>query len=84
MADQEVDKQQRLIAAYKVAFATEQGKILYDVLSEFSLDKNYLPDIFDAQSSHRTAFNLGANKVMRYIKYMLKRKTEKKQEQVIS
>ena len=85
MVEQETrDKQQLLIAAYKNIFTTEHGKIILDDLSEFCLDKNYLPDMFVVGDSHKTAYNLGSNKVMRYIKWMISRKIEKKQEKVIS
>lgn len=85
MAEQDAkDKQQRLITAYKTIFATEHGKMIFDDLSEFCLDKNYLPDMFVLNDPYKTAYNLGSNKVIRYIKYMMKRKTETKQEQVIS
>lgn len=84
MADQ-VDEQQLTIAAYKDIFSIDNAKgqrVLND-LSRFCLE-DYLPDIFDENNINKTNFNLGANKVIRYIRYMLKRKTEKKQEQVIS
>ena len=80
MAD-EVDEQQLTIAAYKDMFATEKGKRVLNDLSRFCLE-NF--DIFDAGSARKTDFNLGANSVIRYIRYMLKRKTEKKQDKVIS
>ena len=81
----EVDEQQLTIAAYKDIFSIDNAKgqrVLKD-LSRFCLE-DYLPDIFDENNAQKTAFNLGANKVIRYIRYMLKRKTEKKQETVIS
>ena len=83
MADQ-VDERQLTIAAYKDIFSTPKGKRVLDDLSEFCLEKNYLPDIFDVDNARKTDFNLGANKVIRYIRYMIKRKTEKKQDKVIS
>jgi len=79
----EIDDQQRLIAAYKAWFTNEHGKLILNDLSRFCLEE-YLPDIFDETNVQKTAFNLGANKVIRYIRYMMKRKTEKKQEKVIS
>lgn len=79
----EVDEQQLTIAAYKDIFATEKGKRVLNDLSRFCLE-DYLPDIFDENNANKTNFNLGANKVIRYIRWMLKRKTEKKQEKVIS
>lgn len=81
MADEVVDDQQLLIAAYKDIFSTDKGKRVLGDLSKFCLE-NF--DIFDVNSDRKTSFNLGANSVIRHIRYMLKRKTEKKQEQVIS
>lgn len=78
-----IDEQQLTIAAYKDIFSTEKGKRVLNDLSRFCLE-DYLPDIFDENNVNKTNFNLGANKVIRYIRYMLKRKTEKKQEKVIS
>ena len=81
----EPDEQQLTIAAYKDIFSIDNAKgqrVLSD-LSRFCLE-DYLPDIFDENNINKTNFNLGANKVIRYIRYMLKRKTEKKQKQVIS
>lgn len=83
MDNQGIDKTQRLIAAYKVWFSNEHGKLVLEDLSRFCLE-GYLPDIFDENNVQKTAFNLGANKVMRYIRYMRNRKTEKKQDKVIS
>lgn len=84
MPDQ-VDEQQLTIAAYKDIFSADnvKGQRVLNDLSRFCLE-DYLPDIFDENSIEKTMFNLGANKVIRYIRYMLKRKTEKKQEKVIS
>lgn len=75
------DEQQLTIAAYKDMFATEKGKRVLADLSKFCLE-NF--DIFDPNSGRKTDFNLGANSVIRHIRYMLKRKTEKRQEKVIS
>lgn len=81
--DNQVDQQQLLIAAYKDIFSVDnaKGKRVLGDLSKFCLE-NF--DIFDVNSGRKTDFNLGANSVIRHIRYMLKRKTEKKQKQVIS
>lgn len=79
----EADEQQLTIAAYKDVFSADDAKakrVLAD-LSKFCLENR---DIFDVNSARKTDFNLGANSVIRHIRYMLKRKTEKKQETVIS
>lgn len=81
--DDQVDEQQLLIAAYKDVLSADDAKarrVLSD-LSRFCLE-NF--DIFDVTSARKTDFNLGANSVIRHIRYMLKRKTEKKQGTVIS
>lgn len=78
-----MDDQQLTIAAYKDVFPADDAKakrILED-LSKFCLEK---ADIFDVNSARKTDFNLGANSVIRHIRYMLKRKIEQKQETVIS
>lgn len=77
------DEQQLTIAAYKAVFSADDAKAkrVLDDLSKFCLESF---DIFDINSARKTDFNLGANSVIRYIRWMLKRKTEKKQEQVIS
>ena len=62
-------------------FATEKGKRVLNNLSGFCLE-NF--DIFDAGSARKTDFNLGANSVIRHIRWMLSRKIESKQETVIS
>ena len=79
----EPDKQQLTIAAYKDVFSADdaKAKLVLDDLSKFCLE-NF--DIFDVGSARKTDFNLGANSVIRHIRYMLKRKTEKKPEKVIS
>lgn len=77
------DEQQLTIAAYKDVFSSDDAKaklVLAD-LSEFCLENR---DIYDVNSGRKTDFNLGANSVIRHIRYMLKRKTEPKQETVIS
>jgi len=81
----EINEQQLLIAAYKDIFSVDnaKGQLVLNDLSRFCLE-GYLPDIFDESNVNKTNFNLGANKVIRYIRYMLKRKTEKRQEKVIS
>ena len=83
MPEPQMDNTQRVIAAYKAWFNSEHGKIVLDDLSKFCLEE-YLPDIFDKDNVQKTAFNLGANKVIRYIRYMLKRKTKPAQTKVIS
>lgn len=77
------DDEQLTIAAYKDVFSADspKAKRVLDDLSRFCLEKL---DIFDVNSARKTDFNLGANSVIRHIRYMLKRKTEPKQEQVIS
>ena len=77
------DEQQLIIAAYKDVFSADDAKAkrVLDDLSKFCLEKL---DIFVENSARKTDFNLGANSVIRHIRYMLKRKTEKKQEKVIS
>ena len=79
----EPDEQQLTIAAYKDVFSPDDAKAkrVIEDLSKFCLE-NF--DIFDINSARKTDFNLGANSVIRHIRYMLKRKTEKKQEKVIS
>lgn len=78
-----VDEQQLTIAAYKDVFSSDDAKSkrVLDDLSKFCLE-NF--DIFDVNCARKTDFNLGANSVIRHIRYMLKRKTEKKPEKVIS
>lgn len=81
MAD--INDQQSLITAYKDVFSADDAKakrVLED-LSKFCLEK---ADIFDVNSARKTDYNLGANSVIRHIRWMLKRKTEQKQEKVIS
>ena len=77
------DEQQLTIAAYKDVLSIDdaKAKLVLNDLSKFCLE-NF--DIFDVNSARKTDFNLGANSVIRHIRYMLKRKTEKKQETVIS
>ena len=79
----EPDKQQLTIAAYKDVFSADdaKAKLVLDDLSKFCLE-NF--DIFVENSARKTDFNLGANSVIRHIRSMLKRKTEKKPEKVIS
>lgn len=76
-----MDDQQLTIAAFKDMFLTEKGKRVLDNLSKYCLE-NF--DIFDKDSARKTDFNLGANSVIRHIRWMLSRKTESKQEKVIS
>lgn len=76
-----MDEQQKIIEAYKTIFLTEHGKLVMKNLSFFCLENR---DIFTIDSARKTDFNLGANSVIRHIRYMLKRETIKKQEKVIS
>ena len=82
MADQ-VDEQQLTIAAFKDIFATPKGKRVLDHLAKHCMGYDELV-IFNVNSGRLTDFNLGKNDVYRNIMWMLKRKTEKKQETVIS
>lgn len=77
------DEQQLTIAAYKDIFSVgnAKGQRVIKDLSVFCRE-NF--DLFDVNSGRKTDFNLGAHSVIRYIRYMLKRKTEPKQEKVIS
>ena len=77
------DEQQLLIAAYKDVLSVGDAKaqLMLKDLSKFCLENS---DIFDVNSARKTDFNLGANSVIRHIRWMLKRKTEQKQESVIS
>ena len=78
-----MNDEQLTIAAYKDVFSADDPKaqrVLVD-LSRFCLENL---DIFDVNSARKTDYNLGANSVIRHIRYMLKRKTEQKQETVIS
>lgn len=77
----ELDKQQRVIAAYKAIFPTEHGKLVLDNLAKLCGEDR---DLFDKNSSRQTDYNLGAISVIAHIRWMLKRKTEQKQEKVIS
>ena len=78
-----MDEQEKMIAAYKTCFISEHGKIVLENLSRHCLERNML-NIFDINSARRTDFNLGKNDVVRHIRCMLERKTEPKQEKVIS
>lgn len=82
MADN-VDEQQLTIAAFKDMFATPKGKRVLDNLAKYCFGYDELV-IFDVNSARVTDVNLGKNDVYRHIQWMLKRKTEKKQEKVIS
>ncbi len=77
------DEQQLKIAAYKDVFsvADAKAKLVLGDISKFCLENS---DIYVENSGRKTDFNLGANSVIRHIRYMLKRKTEQKQEKVIS
>lgn len=77
------DEQQLLIAAYKDVLSIDdaKAKLVLGDLSKFCLE-NF--DIFDVNSARKTDFNLGANSVIRHIRYMTKRKTEEKPGKVIS
>lgn len=82
MPDQ-VDEQQLTIAAFKDFFATDKGKRVLDSLAKYCFGYDELV-IFDVNSGRLTDFNLGKNDVYRHIMWMMKRKTEKKPEKVIS
>ncbi len=77
------DEQQRIISAYKDVLSVDDAKaqLVVGDLSKFCLENT---DTFDANSGRMTDYNLGANSVIRHIRWMLKRKTEQKQETVIS
>ncbi len=79
----EPDEQQRIIAAYKDVLSRDDAKaqLVVGDLSKFCLESR---DIFVENSARKTDFNLGANSVIRHIRWMLKRKTEEKPEKVIS
>lgn len=77
------DEIQLTIAAYKDMFSTPKGLRVLDNLSKHCLGLDEY-DIFDVNSGRQTDFNLGKNDVIRHIRYMLKRKTEKEPTQVIS
>ncbi len=79
----EPDEQQLLIAAYKDVFSLDDAKaqrVLGDI-AKFCLENS---DIYVENDGRKTDYNLGANSVIRHIRWMLKRKTEQKQETVIS
>ena len=75
------DEQQLKIAAYKDVFSADDPKaqrVLKDLTKHcLGYDESV---IFDVNSARLTDFNLGKNDVIRHIKWMLKRKTEEKQE----
>lgn len=79
------DEQQLTIAAYKDVFSPDDAKAkrVLDNLMKYCLGYDDSV-IFDVNSTRLTDFNLGKNDVIRHIKWMLKRKTEQKQETVIS
>ncbi len=75
--------EQLTIAAYKDVLSADDAKaqrVLRD-LSRFCLET---ADIFDVNSARKTDFNLGANSVIRHIRYMLKRKTQQEKRTTIS
>lgn len=78
-----MDEQQRLIAAYKDVFSLDDAKaqIVVGDIAKFCLEN---ADIYVENDGRKTDYNLGANSVIRHIRWMLKRKTEQKQESVIS
>ena len=78
-----ISEQQLTIAAYKDVFLPDDAKAQRVVkdLSKFCLEN---ADIYVETNGSKTDYNLGANSVIRHIRYMLKRKTEQKQETVIS
>lgn len=79
----ELNEQQKIIAAYKDVFSADDAKarLVIGDLSKFCLEN---ADIYVENDGRKTEYNLGANSVIRHIRYMLKRKTEQKQETVIS
>ena len=81
MTDLETDKTQLTIAAYKDVFSTPKGLLVLDNLLKLCGEDR---DLFDKNSARQTDYNLGAISVIAHIRWMLKRKTEKKQEKVIS
>lgn len=84
MSNPETDKTQlAIVAAYKDVFSIDDAKaqLVIGDIAKFCLE-NF--DIFDKDCGRKTDFNLGANSVIRHIRYMLKRKTEQKRETVIS
>ena len=83
MPEPKLDDTQRVIAAYKAWFTNEHGKIVLENLSKHCFENNML-HIFDVTSARKTDFNLGKNDVIRHIRCMMERKTEKKPEKVIS
>lgn len=80
---EKIDNTQRVIAAYKVWFTSEHGKVVLANLEKHCLGNDMLR-IFDINSARMTDFNLGKNDVIRHIRCMLKRKTEPSQKTVIS
>ena len=78
-----ISEQQLLIAAYKDVLSVDDAKaqLMLKDLSKFCLEN---ADIYVEGDGRKTDYNLGANAVIRHIRYMLKRKTEQKQEMVIS
>ena len=78
-----MDEQQKIIAAYKDVFSVDDAKaqIVIGDISKFCLEN---ADIYVENDGRKTDYNLGANSVIRHIRWMLKRKTEQKQETVIS
>lgn len=79
-----VDEQQLTIAAYKDIFSTPKGIRVLNDLSKFCLEDMELFDVNGVNGARKTDYSLGANSVIRHIRWMLKRKTEKKPEQGIS
>ena len=77
------DEQQLTIAAYKDIFSVGNAKG-QRVLKNLAIICVENREIFDRDSARLTDYNLGANSVYQHIKWMLKRKTEPKQEKVIS
>lgn len=79
--EEKPDKQQRVIAAYKTVAALEHWKLIDENLSLLCGEDR---DLFDRNSARQTDYNLGAASVLAHIRWMIKRKVEKKQEKVIS
>lgn len=78
-----MDEQQLTIAAYKDVFSLDDAKAKL-VLRNLSVLCGENRDLFDKNSARQTDYNLGAISVIAHIRWMISRKTEPKQEKVIS
>lgn len=76
-----MNAQERTIAAYKVLFVTEHGKVVLENLSQLCGEDR---DLFDKASARQTDYNLGAISVIAHIRWMMKRETKPTQKTVIS